>query len=78
VVIEYRFRGYSPPEDPLDAWLVDCHVTRADVPMGSLDGTLMAVRSELEELGFALHGAQPIQGRRAGRFDPLWREVWVQ
>ena len=75
VVVEYRFRAYSPPDD-LEALLTDdCRVTYADAPV---TGTNLAdVRADLEERGFELHGAHPIKTHWAGRYSPTWREVWV-
>ena len=75
VVVEYRFRAYSPPDD-LEAFLADdCRVTYADAPVTGAD--LTDVRAALEERGFELHGAHPIETRWAGCYNPTWREVWV-
>lgn len=75
VVVEYRFRAYSPP-DGLEALLADnCRVTYADAPV---TGTNLAdVRADLEQRGFELYGAHPIKTHWAGRYNPTWREVWV-
>jgi hypothetical protein len=81
VVVQYRHRGYSPPEDdPLITFALDAEVTHADVDLGIVEGTLLSVRDALKGLGFEQHGAHPISGqtRRHQRWNPLWREVWVQ
>jgi hypothetical protein len=75
VVVEYRFRAYSPPSDLEASWADACRVTYAEVPM---TGTNLAdIRTALEERGFELHGAHPTRTHHAGRFNPTWREVWV-
>ena len=75
VVVEYRFKAYSPPGD-LEASLADaCRVTYAEVPMTGTN--LGDIRTALEERGFELHGAHPTRTHHAGRFNPTWREVWV-
>ena len=79
VVIEYEHRSYSPcPDDPLEAWLIDCLVTHADVAVPITSGRLQDVRGELEDRGFQKHGAHPLKMHGYGRYCPTWREVWVR
>jgi hypothetical protein len=76
VVIEYRYRGYTPPDLGFGEALRadEVNVTFSTVPAPP-QGDLYDVRFELEDDGFEYHGAQVID--RGSRFyDPKWREVW--
>lgn len=80
VVLEYPFKGYSPPDHPLEDFGVACRVTSAaGVGKISSTGDLSGMRAELEERGFERHGAEMLDRYVAGnRYDPKWREVWVR
>ena len=81
VVIEYRFAGYTPPEDT-EAWCVFCSIPHTDVPLRKrFDVSLLDVRGVLEQLGFTQHGVEQLRGKkntyRHDRYEPTWREVWT-
>ena len=77
-IIEYRWDGYSIPTD-IEAWCVAVDDVRLyDVALTDIPGAddLTDVRDRLADLGFSQSGSEMIKTHDAGRFAPMWREIW--
>ena len=80
VVVEYRYKGYSPlsPDNVGMAMETPYTLRHADVQLDKQANTTLAdIRDALRDAGFAHKGASQV-GKRGGRWDPLYREVWVR
>ena len=75
--MQYRFRGYTPP-DELEAFGVQVNVTHVGDDQVPTSEDLSEMRTALEENGFKRDGATQLKTHRGGRYEPLWREVWVR
>lgn len=77
-VIEYQWKGYTPPDDS-QAWSIEAQITHAAEVITSTGKKLLSdLREELEDLGLRKTGAciatkysQPGRG-----WSPIWREIW--
>lgn len=78
IVIEYEFKGYSPPDDE-EAFYVDATITYSNANLHIIGGdtNLQAIREALGEDAFYLHGAHQLETHHRGRYCPRWREVWA-